>query len=97
MEMFYIMIWVVNIQVYRYVKFAKPYVTIFVLYFKEEKRILLTGKKNIAISGARLDCFGSEIGYFLAVRPQASYITSLCLTSPLWIITVSGSWSCDEG
>lgn len=65
-EMFCIVTWVVNIQVYRYVKFTKPYVTIFVLYFKKEKKNLPYREKYIAISGARVDCFGSEIGYFLA-------------------------------
>lgn len=64
-EMFCIVTWVVNIQVYRYVKFTKPYVTIFVLYFKKEKKkTFLTGKNilqslepELTVSDLRLDTF----------------------------------------
>lgn len=65
--MLYVMIWVGSIQGYRDVKFTKPYATAFVLCFKEEKKESFSQGKTFAVSGARLDRFGSEIGYGLAV------------------------------
>ena len=75
-------------------------IKIFVLYFKKEKKKYPSyRKKRIWNFWSAPWLFWIWDWCFFAVWPQVSYITSLCLISPLWniiewrIIIESGSWA----